>query len=167
MEVPHEDIEAVSWQSVPAGGHIWVYVPLQSCAVPPVLPCGIPGEGLPDPDAAFPMLQSYIDVFVEGGLEYGPDFAQELIETTADWSRYWLNDRELARRSWVRDAKSAEVDRLLATTTPANARLPLRLFAEPYAVRWGRDNGHRRAQPRGGMIPANGRGVPQSAAIRD
>jgi hypothetical protein len=128
VEVPHEDIEAVSWQSVPAAGHIWVYVPVR--------PGGEPGVGLPEPDAAFPMLESYIDVVVEGGLEYGPDFAREIIETTADWSEFWLNDRELARRPWVHDVKSGAVDKLLATTAPASARLGARLFAEPYAVKW-------------------------------
>jgi hypothetical protein len=128
VEIPHEDIEAVSWQSLPAAGHIWVYVPVQ--------PGAEPGIGLPEPDAAFPMLESYIDVVVEGGLEYGAGFAREIIETTADWSQFWLNDRELARRPWVHDAKSGAVDKLLATTAPAAGKLASRLFAEPYAVRW-------------------------------
>jgi hypothetical protein len=121
-------MEAVSWQSLPAAGHIWVYVPVH--------PGAEPGIGLPEPDAAFPMLESYIDVVVEGGLEYGADFAREIIETTADWSQFWLNDRELARRPWVHDVKSGAVDKLLATTAPAAAKLGSRLFAEPYAVRW-------------------------------
>jgi hypothetical protein len=74
---------------VPQGRlRIWVYVPVR--------PDGAPGEGLPGPGAAYPLLQSYIDVVVEGALEYGPDYAREPIETTADWSSYWLNDRELA-----------------------------------------------------------------------
>ena len=99
VEVPHADIEAVSWQSTPSKGHIWVYVPVR--------PGGAPGIGLPQADAAFPLLELYIDVVVEGGLEYGPEFARELIETTADWSPFWLNDRELARRPWVHDSKYA------------------------------------------------------------
>ena len=44
VEVPHADIEAVSWQAVPQEGHIWVYVPVR--------PGGAPGVGLPEPDAA-------------------------------------------------------------------------------------------------------------------
>jgi hypothetical protein len=102
----------------------------------PVRPGGLPGLDLPEPDAAYPMLESYIDIVVEGGLEYGPDFARELIETTADWSRFWLNDRELARRPWVHDTKASAVDALLAATAPASAKLGARLFAEAYAVRW-------------------------------
>ena len=94
------------------------------------------GGGVARPDAEFPLLESYIDIVVEGGLEYGPEFARELIETTAGWSQYWLNDRELARRPWVHDAKSAVVDRMLASIGPAAPQFKDRLFAEQYAVRW-------------------------------
>lgn len=128
VEVPREDIEAVSWQRLPESGKIWAYVPVK--------PNGEPGVGLPTADAAFPLLESYIDVVVEGGLEYGEDFARELIETTSDWSNYYLNDRELARRPWVHDKTAATVDRLLASTPVTAARLKYRLFPEPYAVRW-------------------------------
>jgi hypothetical protein len=128
VEVPQEDLEAVSWRRLPESGKIWVYVPTK--------PDREPGVGLPAPDAAFPMLESYIDVVVEGGLEYGEDFARETIETTSDWSDYWLNDRELARRPWVHDPKAATVDRLLAATPAAAAKMKSRLFAESFAVRW-------------------------------
>lgn len=93
VEIPHEDIEALSWQGLPSDGRIWVYVP--------DLPGRDPGAGLPPPDAEYPLLQSYIDVVIEGGLQYGPDFAREIIETTEGWSKFWLNDRRLARRPWV------------------------------------------------------------------
>jgi hypothetical protein len=129
VEVPHAHIEAVSWQAIPQDGHIWVYVPVR--------PGGAPGEGLPEPDAAFPLLESYIDIVIEGGLEYGPDFARELIETTAGWSKFWLNDRLLARRPWVHDEKYAVVDRMLANISPAAAQFANRLFMVQYAVRWG------------------------------
>jgi hypothetical protein len=69
-------------------------------------------------------------------LEYGPDYARELIETTADWSQYWLNDRELARCPWVHDSKAATVDKFLAAPARASTYLPARLFSEPYAIRW-------------------------------
>jgi hypothetical protein len=110
VEVPLADIEAVSWQELPAQGRIWVYIP--------DIAGNEPGVGLPLPDARFPMLESYIDVVVEGGLEYGTEFAREIIATTKDWSRYWLNDRDLARRPWVFDKQSAAVDRLLAAFAP-------------------------------------------------
>jgi len=128
IEVPLEDIEPVSWQPLPAHGHIWTYVPVR--------PGHLPGENLPEPTPAFPMLQSYIDIVLQGALEYGPVFARELIETTADWSRYWLNDRDLARRPWVHDPQYAAVDALLASTPPAASVFSDRLFAEPFAARW-------------------------------
>jgi hypothetical protein len=76
------------------------------------------------------------DVVVEGGLENGEAFARELIETTSDWSDYWLNDRELARRPWLCDPQSAEVDRLLMSSPDAAAKLKYRLFSEIFAIHW-------------------------------
>ncbi len=128
VEVPVALIEAVSWQPLPERGRIWIYVPVHKG--------GVPGEGLPGPDADFPLLESYIDVVVEGALEFGAEYAQELIETTADWSRFWLNDRELARRPWMGDGKHVGVDRLLAATHPAAAYLGDRMFPERYAAHW-------------------------------
>jgi len=127
MEVPREAIESVSWEQVPTDGKIWVYVSVGKD--------GTPGEGLQPPSADYPVLQSYVDVVIDGALEYGPDYARELIETTADWSPYWLNDRELPRRPWVYDKNYAAVDKLLEETAPAAPHFKDRLFPEVYAVR--------------------------------
>jgi len=123
VEVPRADIQAVSWQGLPAQGRIWVYIP-EISGKPP-------GVDLPPPNASFPLLQSYIDVVIEGGLEYGPAYAREIIATTTGWSRYWLNDRLEARRPWVFDKSYQAVDSLLATSAPD---FKDRLFPEPYAV---------------------------------
>ncbi|MBV8072018.1 MAG: gamma-glutamylcyclotransferase [Acidobacteriaceae bacterium] len=117
VEVPHQDIEAVSWQAVPAEGKIWTYVPEH-------------GSG---PDAEYPLLQSYIDVVIEGGLEYSPDFAREVIQTTDGWSEYWLNDRRLARRPWVFDRVYQMADEMLAAQAPHFAD---RRFPEDYTARF-------------------------------
>ena len=138
VEVPRDDIEAVSWQRLPLTGKIWVYIPVKSN--------GEPGVGLPAASAQFPLLESYIDLVVEGSLEYGEDFARELIETTSDWSDYWLNDRELARRPWMRDPDSAKVDRLLMSAPRAAAKLNFRLFSEPYAIHWAAKKARRSAR---------------------
>jgi hypothetical protein len=130
VELPRALIEAVSWQRVPETGRIWVYIPTRKGQPP--------GDGLLKPDGGFPLLQSYIDLVLEGCLEYGPEFARELIDTTADWSQFWLNDRELARRPWVLDSKSAVIDDLLAKVPPASAQFANRLFAVQYVVRWGK-----------------------------
>jgi cation transport regulator ChaC len=123
--IPSAEIEAVSWQSVPANVQIWVYVPTEGD--------GKAGAQLKQPSPQFPLLQSYIDVVVEGALEYGKPFAQELIETTLDWNQFWLNDRELARRPWVFDKNNAAVDDLLNITTPAAAYFTCRSFPEEFS----------------------------------
>lgn len=123
VEVPRENIEAVSWHPLPQRATVWIYVPKAEGRPP--------GEGLPLPDAKYPLLESYIDVVVEGGLEYGPEFAREIIETTVDWSPYWLNDRELPRRPWVHDKDAMKIDAMLAELAPCFRE---RMFPEEYAA---------------------------------
>jgi hypothetical protein len=94
-----------------------------------------PDEDVPEPDAPFPLLECYIDVVVEGALKYEPHFARELLETTTGWSKYWLNDRQLAHRPWMHDNRAATVDKLLATVPPASLYFYERSFAERYAAR--------------------------------
>jgi hypothetical protein len=118
-------------QQLPAAGMIWVYIPVKAD--------GEPGVGLPVASAEFPLLESYVDVVVEGALEYGETFARELLETTSDWSNYRLNDRELARRPWVYNPASSQVDALLTENSEAAAKLKWRLFPEPYAIHWAAD----------------------------
>lgn len=122
VEVPRDKIEAVSWQRWPEEGKIWVYVPIATGKPP--------GVGLPQPNGEFPLLESYIDVVVEGGLEYGAQYADEIIETTKDWSTYWLNDREFARRPWVTDKQYETVDKLLSSVP----HFADRMFPEQYAT---------------------------------
>ena len=125
VEVPLGMIEAVSWQRLPEHGRIWVYVP--------AIPGQEPGVGLPLPSAEYPILQSYVDLVVEGGLEYGVDYAREILASTADWSAYWLNDRPLARRPWVYTKQYAAIDQLLSDLAP---HFKDRLVAEPYAAKY-------------------------------
>ena len=48
VEVPRDDLEAMSWQLLPATGRIWVYIPVKGD--------GEPGVGLPAASAQFPLL---------------------------------------------------------------------------------------------------------------
>jgi hypothetical protein len=134
VEVPMSQIEAVGWQRLPETGHFWIYVPGRSVAPGGQ---GVSDEGLSEPDAEYPLLQSYIDVVVEGGLEYSSDFAREILETSAGWSHFWLNDRELARRPWVHDPKAAKVDELLSTTPATAAQFSSRIFPGAESLRAG------------------------------
>jgi len=134
VEAPGDEIEPISWQQLPATGRICVYIPVKAD--------GEPGVGLPAASAEFPLLQSYIDVVVEGAMDYGAPFAHELLETISDWSEYWLNDRELARRPWVYNPASSRVGEVLMETSEAAAKLKFRLFPETYAIHWAEEKAH-------------------------
>lgn len=126
VPVPRDLIESVSWEALPLGGTIWAYVP-KSMATPgsePLLP-----------DLNNPILQSYLDVCMEGALEFGADFAREFVATTADWDSFWLNDRQIARRPWVESKQAGSIDEILASTAPASAAFGFRMYSEAYAVR--------------------------------
>lgn len=126
IELSRDIIEPVSWQQLPTQGKIWIYVSVGKN--------GKLGENLPSASAKYPLLQSYIDVVLTGGLEYGleSDFAQELIETTKDWSSYWLNDRMVPRRPWVFEKDAAKIDNLLKINLPSGIYLKDRMFPVDY-----------------------------------
>ncbi|MFG1188371.1 MULTISPECIES: gamma-glutamylcyclotransferase family protein [Xanthobacter] len=127
VELDQAHVEAIDWEGLPRVGKIWVYVPKESAGKGPA--------DLQQPDVNFPLLQSYIDVVMQGSLDEGPDFARELIETTLDWSPFWLDDRPIARRAWADTPRSGAIDRLLATVEPAASQFRNRLYPELYAVR--------------------------------
>ena len=102
IEVPAGMLQPVSWLAVPQDGRIWMYLPKAD------------GHRHQGPEWAFPIVQSYVDIVVAGGLEYGVDFAAEVLETTEGWSRYWLNDRRNGRRPWVYEREWRDIDDLLA-----------------------------------------------------
>ena len=129
IEVPISQVEAVGWQRLPETGHLWIYATGTSVAEAVQ---GVADESSREPDFDYPLLESYIDVVIEGGLEYGADFARELLDTTVGWSRFWLNDRQLARRAWVYDPDSDKVDKALASTRASAAFLAFRAFPEMY-----------------------------------
>ena len=126
VAIPLVDIEALSWQSLPKDARIWVYVP--------AIEGKEPGVGLPGANNKFPLLQSYIDVVIEGGMEYGDDFVNELIKTTKDWEPYWLNDRILARRPWVAEKKYGQIDGFLKQVPSLQNRLLPEEFSASLAV---------------------------------
>ena len=109
-DVAPEDVKPLEpgVTSVP-DGQIWIYV-------------SRPG-GVARPDAKYPIVQSYVDVFLTGCLEqqerYGlTGFATECIATTADWSAHWVNDRIYPRRPFVFQPRAGQIDRLLSTQLP-------------------------------------------------
>ncbi|MDI4662868.1 gamma-glutamylcyclotransferase [Xanthobacter autotrophicus] len=131
LEVDPAHLEAVGWQGLPRSGRVWIYVP-RGRASPPEE--GV-AEDLAGPDAAYPLVQSYIDVVLQGALAEGAAFARELIETTFDWSAFWLDDRPTPRRPWAATEQAGQIDRLLSTTEPASSQFRNRLYPELYAAR--------------------------------
>jgi hypothetical protein len=77
------------------------------------------------PDAKYPIVQSYVDIFISGCLELSQrvigentDFAEECVTTTADWSSHWVNDRLYPRRPFIYQPKASKIDALLAKMVP-------------------------------------------------
>lgn len=127
VEVDPALIEPVGWQNLPRAARVWIYVPR-----------GRSGELAADlmmPDAEFPLVQSYIDVVLQGALAEGAAFARELVETTSDWSQFWLDDRPMPRRPWSSTEQAGAIDRLLSSVEPAASQYANRLYPELYAAR--------------------------------
>eukprot|EP00993_Chasmostoma_nieuportense_P001944 NODE_2781_length_1093_cov_8.755694_g2651_i0.p1 GENE.NODE_2781_length_1093_cov_8.755694_g2651_i0~~NODE_2781_length_1093_cov_8.755694_g2651_i0.p1 ORF type:complete len:332 (+),score=58.07 NODE_2781_length_1093_cov_8.755694_g2651_i0:39-1034(+) len=77
---------------------IWVFVPLA------------PQE----PSKDYPICQSYVDVCLNGCLDWGGEpFAVEFLQTTLGWSPFFLNDTPSSRRPWLFRKRYKEITRLL------------------------------------------------------
>lgn len=75
------------------------------------------------PDARYPIVQSYVDIFLSGCLEQAQrhalaDFPRQCLATTTDWSEHWVNDRIQPRRPFAFQPKARQIDELLATGLP-------------------------------------------------
>ncbi|HYX65355.1 MAG TPA: gamma-glutamylcyclotransferase family protein [Burkholderiales bacterium] len=82
------------------------------------------GPGVELASTRYPIVQSYVDVFLSGCLEqeerFGvAGFAEQCIETTSGWSEHWVNDRLYPRRPFVYQPRARDIDRLLAKELPA------------------------------------------------
>ena len=91
------------------GGQAWIYVNKP--------------EGIATPSARFPIVQSYVDIFLSGCLEQEQrfelnGFAQQCLATTRNWSEHWVNDRIYPRRPFIYQPRSRQIDSLLAQQLP-------------------------------------------------
>ncbi len=74
------------------------------------------------PTLAFPMVQSYVDICINGCLEIeaaypntkAKDFGEEFIRTTIGWNAYWVNDRLYPRRPFIYMPNANTIDKLLS-----------------------------------------------------
>ena len=70
------------------------------------------------PSIDYPILQSHVDIIVEGALKHGEAFAAEWLEQIQWWinddgSSFYLNDREEARRPWNHKPIVSNIDAIL------------------------------------------------------
>jgi hypothetical protein len=71
------------------------------------------------PTPEFPMVQSYVDLCVNGCLELeaiyrtAKGFTQEFICTTTGWNKNWVNDRLYPRRPFIYVPNASAIDKAL------------------------------------------------------
>ncbi|HMF92718.1 MAG TPA: gamma-glutamylcyclotransferase family protein [Vicinamibacterales bacterium] len=73
-----------------------------------------------EPTPTFPMVQSYVDICINGCLELealyrevNGSFTKEFISTTTGWNAYWVNDRIYPRRPFIYAPNASAIDRAL------------------------------------------------------
>jgi len=76
-----------------------------------------------DPSAKYPIVQSYVDVFLSGCIELAEKFkldkfADMCVTNTEGWSRHWVNDRILPRRPFSHTPMSTKIDKMLYRLIP-------------------------------------------------
>lgn len=71
------------------------------------------------PTPGFPMVQSYVDLCINGCLELesiyrtAKGFTQEFIRTTTGWNADWVNDRLYPRRPFIYVPNASAIDKAL------------------------------------------------------
>lgn len=72
-----------------------------------------------EPTSGFPMVQSYVDLCINGCLELesiyrtAKGFTQEFIRTTTGWNADWVNDRIYPRRPFIYVPNASAIDKAL------------------------------------------------------
>lgn len=78
------------------------------------------------PTATHPIVQSYVDICLNGCFEIeamyplakAAGYARLFVTATADWSKYWENDRVYPRRPFTHVPRARRIDRLLHEVIP-------------------------------------------------
>jgi hypothetical protein len=73
-----------------------------------------------EPTSKFPIVQSYVDLCINGCLELDAlyraangSFTQEFIRTTTGWNANWVNDRIYPRRPFIYAPNASAIDKAL------------------------------------------------------
>lgn len=134
VELSTADIHVLAnFMSLPSNGSVKVYTYIATTPSPP--------------SYDFPICQTVLDAILGGCLEHSvnEDFCAEWVDTTDGWKSssdgskcFWLNDRVIARRPWMKLGGSYKIfDRLVYESTspcvPSGVLLERRL-AEEYPL---------------------------------
>ncbi|HTX75053.1 MAG TPA: gamma-glutamylcyclotransferase family protein [Terracidiphilus sp.] len=74
-----------------------------------------------EPTPAIPMVESYVDICINGCLEIeasyrtASGFTQEFIQSTSGWNKFWVNDRLYPRRPFIYIPNAGAIDQALQT----------------------------------------------------
>ncbi|MFZ0219228.1 MAG: hypothetical protein WAL30_03380 [Candidatus Aquirickettsiella sp.] len=117
---PH-DIHLLTGKKLPRG-QFWIYE--------------LKPELLAPPSTHYPLVESYVDIFLAGCLEIEEkyhirNFTVACINTTSDWSVHWVNDRIYPRRPWTYQPRALKIDALLQQQIPEFFQ---QIKLEPYAA---------------------------------
>ena len=82
-----------------------------------------PPRNVVPPSERYPIVQSYVDIFLTGCFQqeerfHLEGFAKQCVATTADWSAHWVNDRIYPRRPFIYQPRARQIDELLSTRLP-------------------------------------------------
>jgi len=114
VEVMHfEEYEQVT----SVGDKVWIYINDFEDVVPP--PEAYPSE-------EFPIVQSYVDICINGCLEVEAEFPIakddhfiiDFIRSTIGWSEFWANDRIYPRRPFMYRKNAVAIDKILKENLP-------------------------------------------------
>jgi hypothetical protein len=83
----------------------------------------IASDELNHPNPRYPIVQSYVDIFLSGCFElekkyHIPGFARDCVQLTSGWSVHWVNDRIHPRRAFNDSPYAQKIDTLIATELP-------------------------------------------------
>lgn len=110
VPVSPEQITLLDGSDRPKDAQIWIYL--------------LDPESTRPADARFPVIQSYVDLFLTGCIELARqvtrkdvDFPADCVTTTKGWPMYWVNDRIYPRRPY-HQPNAARIDALLNRLLP-------------------------------------------------
>ncbi|HMG36675.1 MAG TPA: gamma-glutamylcyclotransferase family protein [Blastocatellia bacterium] len=103
--IDQKNITMLDGRKEPPAGDIWFYANTEKRY----------------PSAKFPIVQSYVDICLNGCLEIEgtyplakeAKFAETFLRTCTNWSKYWVNDRIYPRRAFIYQPNASTIDQLI------------------------------------------------------